>query len=127
MTESEKNHLTAKADVALHRHTCKDLFPNMTVAVFAFQQLPFSEASKSKWRNVHGFGCAIQDQLRQTCTRGRRGLEARAAQPTGEIKPVQPRRAIDGALIGRDPIPPHVDRVQAALFDPGNTLHHLVN
>jgi hypothetical protein len=99
----------------------------MPIPIFAFEQFPFSEAFKAEGRDVHGFGCAVEDKFDQTRARGGGRLEACAAQPAGEIKPVQPRGAVDGALVGRDAVAPDVDGVQAALFDFGNTLHHLVD
>src|SRR5687768_878522 len=99
----------------------------MTVAVFAFEQLAFGEASKSKWRDVHGFGRAIQNQLHQTCARSGGGLEACAAQAAGEIETIGTRCAVDSALVRGDAIAPHVDRVQAALFDLGDSLDHRIN
>ena len=99
----------------------------MPIPVFAFEQLPFGEATKSKRRDVHGFGRAIEDEFDKARARGGGGLEACAAQPAGEIKPVQPRGAVDGALVGRDAVAPHVDGVQAALFDFRDALYHLVN
>ena len=99
----------------------------MTVAIFAFQQLPFGEATESKRRYIHSFWRAIENQLNQTCARGWGGLEARAAQTAGEIETVGTRRAVDGALVGGDAVAPHVDGVQAALFDFGNALNHRIN
>lgn len=40
---------------------------------------------------------STEDDLDVTGAGGRRGLEAGAAQPVGEIEPVQPRAAVDGA------------------------------
>lgn len=39
------------------------LFPDVSVAVFAFEQLPFGEAFKAEGRDVHGVGCAIEDEF----------------------------------------------------------------
>ncbi len=47
--------------------------------------------------------------------------------PAGEIETIGTRRAVDGALVGGDAIAPHMDGMQAALFDFGNTLNHRIN
>ena len=99
----------------------------MPVSVFAFDQFTFGEAFEAEGRDVHGFGCAIEDQLHQTGARGGGGLEACAAQPAGEIETVQTRRAVDGALVGGDAVAPDVDGVQAALFDLRDALDHVID
>jgi hypothetical protein len=99
----------------------------VTIPIFTFQQLPIGEATESKWRDIHGFGRAIENQLDQTRARGGGGLEARAAQAAGEIETVGTRRAVDGALVGGDTVTSHVDGVQAALFDLRNALNHRIN
>ena len=103
------------------------LFPEASVAVFAFEQLSLGEAFEAEGGDVHGFGHAVEDEFDEAGTRGGGGLEARAAQPAGEIKTVEPRRAVDRALVWGDTVAPNVDGMQAALFDPGNALHHVIN
>ena len=99
----------------------------MPVPVFAFDQLPLGKAFEAEGTDVYGFGRAVEDELHKAGTRGGGGLETGAAQPAGEIETVQPRAAIDSALVRCDPIPPDVDGVQAALFKLGDTLNHLVD
>src|SRR5687768_7906051 len=99
----------------------------MPVPVFAFNQFALGEAFEAEGSDVHGFGCAVEDEVDQAGARGGGGLEACTAQSTGEIETVQPGGTIDRALVRADPIAPDVDRVQAALFDLWNTLDHLVD
>ena len=99
----------------------------MSVSIFAFDQFSFGEAFEAERGDVYGFGCAVEDEFDEAGTRGGGGLEARAAQPTGEVETLQPRGAVDGALVGGDAVAPNVDGMQAALFDPGNALHHVIN
>ena len=73
------------------------LFPNMSIAVFAFEQLPCGEAFKAEGRDVHGFGRAVENEFDQANARDRGSLEACAAQSADEIKPVQARGTAGGA------------------------------
>jgi hypothetical protein len=104
-----------------------DLLPDVPIPVFAFDQLSLGEAFEAEGSDVHGFGRAVQDQLDQAGACRGRGLETGPAQPAGQVETVQPRGAVDGPLVGGDAIPSHVDRVQAALFDLGDALDHLVD
>ena len=103
------------------------LFPNVSVGVFAFEQFPFHETFKAEGSDVYGFGFAVEDELDQAGARGGGGLEAGAAQPAGQIETVGTCRAVDGALVGGQPVASHVDGLQAALFDLGNALDHIVD
>ena len=47
--------------------------------------------------------------------------------PAGEIETVGTRRAVDGALVGGDAVAPHVDGVQAALFDLRDAPDHAID
>jgi len=67
------------------------LFPDTPIAVFAFEQLPFGETLETEGGNIHSIGSAIEHQLNKARARGRGCLEAGTAQPTGEIRPIQPR------------------------------------
>ena len=99
----------------------------MSVSILAFDQLSLSEAFEAEGGDVYGFGRAVENELHQAGACGGGGLEAGTAQPAGEIEPVDSRAAVDGALVGRDAVPPDVDGMQAALFDLGNALHHVID
>src|SRR3989304_4455001 len=103
------------------------LFPDVAVCVFAVEELSFGEASKAEGGDVHGFGRAVEDEFGEAGARSGGGLEAGAAQAAGEIETVGPCRAIEGALVGGQPVAPDVDGLQAALFDLGNAPDHVVD
>ena len=41
--------------------SAKNLFPNISIPIFAFEQLPFGEAFEAEGCDIHGFGFAIED------------------------------------------------------------------
>lgn len=55
------------------------LLPNMPIPKLAFEQLPLGEATETERRDIHSFGCAIQNQFHHACARGGGGFESRAA------------------------------------------------
>lgn len=62
----------------------------MTIPILTFDEFSFGEALEAEGRDVNGFGRAVEDEFDEAGARGRGGLEARAAQPAGEIKTVEP-------------------------------------
>src|SRR6188474_238197 len=108
-------------------HFREVLFPNVSVPIFAFEQLPLGEASKPEGCDIHGVGFSVEYQLDQACACGRGGLETCTAQTAGEIETIRSRRAVDGALVGGDAIASHMDGMQAALFNFGDPLNHRID
>jgi hypothetical protein len=89
----------------------EDLFPNMPVPVFAFEQLAFGEALKAKGCDVHGSRRAVEDEFDEAGTRRGGSFEACAAQPARKMKSVQPGSAIDSPLVRGNAIAPNMDGV----------------